>query len=70
MVAPPKMPPEIARRLSAAMSEALKMPEVAKGMVDLSVEPIGNTPAKMAAFIREEVQRWSSVIRSTGVKTD
>ena len=48
----------------------MKLPDVAKRMADLSVEPIGNTPAEMAVFLRQEVERWGSVIRSAGAKAD
>lgn len=69
-LAPPRTPPEIANKLSAAIAEAIKLPDVAKRMTDLSVEPIGNTPAEMAVFLRGEVERWGSVIRSAGAKAD
>jgi tripartite-type tricarboxylate transporter receptor subunit TctC len=70
VVAPPQTPPEIANTLSAAIAEAMKLPDVAKRMADLSVEPIGNTPAEMAVFLREEVERWGGVIRSAGARAD
>ena len=39
-------------------------------LVELSAEPVGNTPAEMAAFMKDEVERWLRVIRSAGVKVD
>ena len=39
-------------------------------LVELSAEPVGNTPAEMAAFMKDEVERWRRVIRSAGVKVD
>ncbi len=70
IVAPPKTPPEIAAKLSAAVGEALKHPDVQKRLQDLSAEPVGSTPAEMAAFMKEEVERWRRVIQSAGVKVD
>ena len=70
VAAPPKTPPEIAAKLSAAIAEALKHPEVIKRLQDLSAEPVGNTPAEMAAFMKEEVERWRRVIQGAGVKVD
>ena len=70
IVAPPKTPPEIAAKLSVAVGEALKHPDVLKRLQDLSAEPVGSTPAEMAAFMKEEIERWRRVIQSAGVKVD
>lgn len=70
MVAPPKTPPEIANRISAAVAETLKMPDVAKVMADLSVDTVGITPAEMTVFLKEEALRWGGVIRKAGAKAD
>jgi len=70
VVAPPKTPMPIAERISAAVAEALRSPDARKRLADLSAEPIGNTPAQMAAFMRKDAERWREVIRSAGVKAD
>ena len=68
--APPKTPPGIAEKLSQAIAETLKQPEVAKRLADLSAEPIASTPAAMASFMKEDVERWRGVIRAAGVKPE
>jgi tripartite-type tricarboxylate transporter receptor subunit TctC len=70
VVAPPKTPMPIAERISAAIAEALRSPDARKRLADLSAQPIGNTPAQMAAFMRKDAERWREVIRSAGVKAD
>ena len=70
VVGPPKMPQAIAERISAAIAEAVKLPDVQKRLVDLSAEPVANTPAQMAAFMKEDAERWHKVIVSAGVKPD
>jgi len=35
-----------------------------------SVEPIGNSPAEMAAFIQAEAQRWGEVIKKNNIVVD
>jgi len=70
VVAPPKAPMPIAEKISAAIAEALRSPDARKRLADLSAEPIGNTPAQMAAFMRKDAERWREVIRSAGVKAD
>ncbi|HKC53636.1 MAG TPA: tripartite tricarboxylate transporter substrate binding protein [Burkholderiales bacterium] len=68
--APPKTPAAIADKLSAAIVEILKQPEVAKRLDALSAEPIASTPAGMAAIMKEDAERWRNVIRAAGVKPE
>ena len=49
--------------LAVAIAEALQQPDVAKRLRGMTVEAIGNTPAEMALFMREERERWGNVIR-------
>ena len=57
-------------KLSAAIAEALKTPEMRKRLVELSAEPVGNTPAEMATYMRQDAERWRQVIRSANVKAE
>lgn len=70
MVAPPATPASIADTLSAAIAEALKHPDVAKQIAQSSLDPIGSTPSELAAFMKEERERWGKVIRTTGAKAE
>jgi tripartite-type tricarboxylate transporter receptor subunit TctC len=70
VVAPPKTPAAIADKLSAAIVEALKLPEVAKRLAALSAEPIASTPAGMAAIMKDDTERWRNIIRAAGVKPE
>ena len=58
MVAPPGTPPEIADKLSSAVSEAIRDPDVAQRFVDMSANAVGDTPAEMAVFLQQERERW------------
>ena len=70
IVAPPKTPAGIADKVSAAVADALKLPDVQKRLQDLSAEPMGLSPAETAAYMKQETRRWAEVIRSAGVKLD
>lgn len=59
-----------ADKLSAAIAEALKTPEMHKRLLELSAEPVGNTPAEMAAHMRQDAERWRNVIRTANVRAD
>jgi tripartite-type tricarboxylate transporter receptor subunit TctC len=70
VVAPPKTPPEITNKISAAIAEMLRQPAIAKRLVEMNAEAVGNTPAEMSRFLKEETERWGSVVRSARVKAD
>ena len=70
VLAPPRTPTAIAEKLSAAIVETLKLPDVAKRLEGLSAESIASTPAGMAAIMKEDAERWRSVIRAAGVKPE
>jgi tripartite-type tricarboxylate transporter receptor subunit TctC len=70
MVAPPKTPAAIANKLSAGIAEMLKQPDVAKLLADLSLNAVGDTPAEMAVFLKQESERWGGLIRALGVTMD
>jgi tripartite-type tricarboxylate transporter receptor subunit TctC len=68
VVAPPKTPAVIVDKISADIAAAIKDPAVRQRFADLSAEPVGNTPAEAAAFMRAEVERWNKVIKAANVK--
>jgi len=70
IVAPPKTPAPIAEKLSAAVAEAIRQPDVARRLAAMSAEPIGGTPAEMAVFMKRDGERWKGVIESAQVKVD
>jgi len=70
IVGPPGMPPAIAERMSAVVREVEKDPEVQKRFAALSAQTVGNTPAEMAAFMKQEIERWGSVIRAANIHVD
>jgi tripartite-type tricarboxylate transporter receptor subunit TctC len=70
LVAPPGTPAATAARISTAMSKALEDAEVRKRLAALQAEPVGNTPGEMAEVIRQDTERWSSVIRAANIKLE
>ena len=70
VVAPPKTPADIAAKISAAIAETLKHPDVQRRLQELSAEAVGNTPAQMAIFMKDDAERWRKVIQAAGVKVD
>jgi len=70
MAGPPKMKPELADFISRAANEALKLEDVQAKFRAVGVEPMGGSPAAMAAFVKEEGERWGEVIRKNNIVLD
>jgi tripartite-type tricarboxylate transporter receptor subunit TctC len=70
LVAPPGTPTAITKKLAEAITEVTRMPDIAKRMLDLNMLPGIATPEETAAFFKEERERWSTVIRTSGAKAD
>jgi tripartite-type tricarboxylate transporter receptor subunit TctC len=70
VAAPGGTPPAIVNRLSGALAEAMKAPDIVKYLQSTFVDPVGSTPAEMATLIRQERERWGKVIRETGARAD
>jgi tripartite-type tricarboxylate transporter receptor subunit TctC len=68
VVAPPKTPAEIAGKLSQSFAEILREPEVERKWREMSLTPVGGTPAEVEAFLKAETERWRHVIVSGGIK--
>jgi tripartite-type tricarboxylate transporter receptor subunit TctC len=67
MAAPPKIDPELRDRIAADTNEVLKMPDVQAKFRAVGVEPMGGPPSAMAAFVKDESQRWGNVIRQNHI---
>ena len=70
IVGPPRTSPAIAEKVAAGVAEALRNADVLRRLGDLSADPLGLSPAETAAFMKQEIERWGSVIRTAGVKVE
>lgn len=64
---PAKTPPAIVARLNKEVHAALAAPEIKERLRQLGVEAQGSTPKQQAELLRDEIQRWSEVIRLAGI---
>ena len=70
MVAPPGTPPAITRKVSMLVLDILKTPEMVRKFAEAGADPVGNTPDEMDKWMREDADRWRSVIRAANIKID
>ncbi len=70
LVAPRGTPAAVIDKLQTEVAKALADPAI-KAKADASgLYPATSTPAEFAAFIRKEAERWSAVVKETGMKYD
>jgi len=69
-VAPAKTPAEIVARLNRELGAILREPETVERMAKAYMEPIGSSPEGLARWMKEELDRWTPVIRYAGLKAE
>jgi tripartite-type tricarboxylate transporter receptor subunit TctC len=62
-----KVPRPIVNKLSAAVAEAVKSPDVAKRLSGEGSTPVGSTPDEFSAHIRAEVNKWRKLVKDAGM---
>jgi tripartite-type tricarboxylate transporter receptor subunit TctC len=70
LVAPKGTPSAIIDKIHAEVVKALTDPAVKEKSERTGNHPVTSTPEQFAAFIRKEADRWSHVIKDTGIKFD
>ena len=70
LVGPVGFPPSVIRKVNADVVRVIRDPGMAKSLRDQGAEPLSSTPEEYGALIREEVTKWSKVVRDSGAKID
>lgn len=70
IIAPAGVPRDLLRRIGADIGEAVKSREMNERMMQLGLEPVGSSPEEYDTLIRSEIDKWTSVVKSAGIKLD
>ena len=70
LFAPAGTPRAVVEKLQQQIAAILRLPDVAERMAALGIEPVGSTPAQLAAVLRADVEKWTAVAKSANVKAD
>ena len=68
--APAGTPRPVVEKLQQQLAAILRLPDVAERMAALGIEPVGNTPAQLAAILRADIDKWTAVAKSANIKAD
>ena len=70
VLAPAGTPPEIINRLYSEMSKIIQSADFKKRMDEIGANPVGNTPAQMAAQIKADTERFATLVKEAKVSLD
>ena len=70
LLAPAGTPPAVIDKVSAAIAQVAKMPDIVSLRRDAFSESIGSTPAEYAAFLEAERDKWGRVIQQANVRIE
>jgi tripartite-type tricarboxylate transporter receptor subunit TctC len=70
VLAPAGTPAAIVGRLNAAINDTLRSQEMKPSMAKLGFDAKTGSPQDFSNFIKEEIPRWTAIVKSTGVKLE
>ena len=70
LLAPAGTPPEAIDKLNRALNGALAKPEIGKRFNTYGLKVLSSSPQELQLRIAEEVKRWGTVIRESGIKIE
>jgi len=68
--APPGTPDEIAKKVSSAIGQGFRQPDMRERILKLEAEPLGGTPDEMRALIEESTRTWTPVVEAAHIQID
>jgi tripartite-type tricarboxylate transporter receptor subunit TctC len=68
ILGPAGMDAAVVQKLHSTLTQALAQPAVRDKLQSLGFDVVGSTPDAYAKLIRDEIDRWSKVVREQGIK--
>ena len=68
--APKGTPAAIVERIHNEVVTALRAPQVKAYMSNAAIEVIDSTPAEFGAFLRQERERWTKIVKEVGARVE
>ena len=70
VLAPAKLPPKLAKQLQEAIVHVAEEPGFKEKMLSVGVEPTTSSSAEFSARIRTEYEKWSTLIKRSGMTVE
>jgi tripartite-type tricarboxylate transporter receptor subunit TctC len=68
--APAKTPRDVVAKLNDAAVRALRAPDVRERMNQIGFDVVASTPDEFGRFMKEELDRWTEVVKRGGIKPE
>ncbi len=68
LAAPLRAPVAIVRKLNTDANNAFKSPELAQLLRVQGLETVGGSPEEANALLKQDVARWTRLMRDAGIK--
>ena len=65
---PAGLPPAVVSRLNGELERILRTDDIRKRFALEGAEPVGGTPDSLATYIRNDYEKWGTVIRAIGIR--
>lgn len=61
-------PTAVVKQLNADVLRAMQAPDVRERIARMDLEPVGSTPVRCDAFLREQVAVWGRIVKASGAR--
>jgi tripartite-type tricarboxylate transporter receptor subunit TctC len=70
LLAPANVPAAIVEQLSGEIGKTMALPAIRERALQDGATPVGNTPAQFDRFVRDEIAKWTKIIRDAGIRLE
>jgi tripartite-type tricarboxylate transporter receptor subunit TctC len=70
IIAPANTPAPIVDKLSKAIAEIMRMPEVADRFKQMGTTPVGSTPEELRAFMASDIKKFDDIVKAANIKAE
>jgi len=70
LLAPAATPPAVIERLHVEVAKVMAAADMKAKFADLGAQPVGSTPAELAAFLRSEMTKWAEVVKVGNIRIE
>jgi len=68
--APAKTPADVVNRIQGETARIVQLPDIAKRLTELGAMPVANPPAQFAEFVRQDTEKWRSLVATAKIKVE
>jgi tripartite-type tricarboxylate transporter receptor subunit TctC len=68
--APHGTPKDVVGKLNSGIAKAVTMKDVKEKFASLGAVPVGGSSDELASYVKDEINRWSAAVKSSGAKAE